>query len=381
MRKVLIMGALLSVWLVSVASTPVVTGAKVRINAKKYKEAIEVLEQNKAKYPDDPELFFYLAQAYVGVAQWVKAGENFTLALEKNPKKKLKKKIEKLRERSWASFVKDGLTLFQHERWPEAIAKYRMAIKIDPSEKRSYSDLGATFLNLARALESADSPNTDSIKICYEDAIESYKKAIELDPEDDKVIKSLGQTYMRAEKTDEAVELYEDFLDNNPEDLEVQRQLFGIYMSRSENDRALEIYEQWDEMGLEVGEDISMADIYNAGSCYYRLFIDLEKKEDDASKEQAAESLKNSGECFAQVFEDDPTDCESGMQLYYIYIAQQDWENVVQAIETMLENDCTRDYATLTNLAVGYTKLGQSKKAAGIFKEAQEIKKESGDSN
>ena len=57
MRKLLILLALSCVWMFSVASSPVVTGAKVRINAKKYSEAIEVLEENKGKYLDDPELF------------------------------------------------------------------------------------------------------------------------------------------------------------------------------------------------------------------------------------------------------------------------------------------------------------------------------------
>ena len=49
MRKLIVALSLSVVWMFTVASSPVVTGAKVRIHAKKYEEAIKVLEENKAQ--------------------------------------------------------------------------------------------------------------------------------------------------------------------------------------------------------------------------------------------------------------------------------------------------------------------------------------------
>ena len=93
MRKMWILIAISIIWIFNVASSPVVTGAKVRLKAKKYQATVEVLEENKGKYPDDPELFYFLARAYAGIASWSEAGTNFSAALTKNPDKKLKKDI------------------------------------------------------------------------------------------------------------------------------------------------------------------------------------------------------------------------------------------------------------------------------------------------
>ena len=91
--------------------------------------------------------------------------------------------------------------------------------------------------------------------------------------------------------------------------------------------------------------------------------------------------LKKSSDCFSQVFEDEPTDCESGTQLYYIYITLENWESVVKTIDTMLDNACPRDHPTLQNLGVAYMKLDQKEKAVEVWKEADELKKKTEGSN
>lgn len=382
MRKILITLMVLGVWLLTVASTPVVTGAKVRIKAKKFKEAVEVLEKNKAKYPDDPELFYYLARAYAGIARWENAGKNFNLALEKNPDKKLIKEIDKYRNFHWASFVKEATTLLELNRFAEAINKYRLSNSINPDRKESQANLGVALMEQAQLYESADPPQPDSAAQLYEEAVESLKRAIELDPEDESFVKNLGHAYLISGNSDEAITIYEEFLEDNPYDLDVQRRLVTIYMNNDDYENASRIYSQWlDDASLEIGTEISMADVYNAGMCYYQLFIKLDKKEDEASQEEANEMLVKSSDCFSQVYEDEPTDCESGTQLYYIYITLEEWEPVVKTIETMFDNGCPRDHPTLQNLGVAYMKIDQKDKAIEVWKEADELKKKSEGSN
>jgi tetratricopeptide (TPR) repeat protein len=178
MRKLLITLAIFSVWFLTVASTPVVTGAKVRIMNSKYKEAVEVLEENKAKYPNDPELFYYLARAYAGIAQWASAGENFSLALEKNPDRKLKKEIDKYRDFHWASFIKEANALLQQKRFPEAIDKFHLANSINPDRKESHANLGIALLEQGQLFQSADPPQPDSAALLYEEAVTSFTRAI-----------------------------------------------------------------------------------------------------------------------------------------------------------------------------------------------------------
>ena len=369
MRKMWILIAISIIWIFNVASSPVVTGAKVRLKAKKYQETVKVLEENKGKYPDDPELFYYLARAYAGIASWSEAGTNFSAALTKNPDKKLKKEIDKWRDHYWVQFVKDASALLDQKRFLEAIGKYYTANSINPDRHESQANLGVALLEQAQLYESAEPPQPDSARALFDKAIESIKRAIEIDPENEQFSKNLGQAYIIAGREDEAVELYESYLDENPDDVAALKKLVTIYMSRQDYENAVEGF---DLLFDDAGAEISLADNFNAGSSYFQMYYKLEKLEDEESKTRAGEMLEKAGECFQAVVEEDPTDCEAGEQLYYIYIYQEAWNEVIETIQAMFDNGCERDHAVLSNLGIAYSKIGDQKKAVEIYKEAQE---------
>jgi len=205
MHRLWILIAILTVWIFTVASSPVVTGAKVRLQRNKYQETVDVLEKNKGEYPDDPELFYYLARAYAGIASWAKAGENFSVALTKNPDNKLKKEIDRWRDHFWAQFFKDAGALMDQNRYLEAIDKFHTANTINPDREESQANLGVALLEQAQLYQSADPPKPDSVRMLFDEAIETMKRAIELDPENNQFIKNLGQAYIVAGREDEAI--------------------------------------------------------------------------------------------------------------------------------------------------------------------------------
>ncbi|MFH1069237.1 MAG: tetratricopeptide repeat protein [Candidatus Glassbacteria bacterium] len=371
MRKFLILIGISVIWTFTVASSPVVTGAKVRLNAKKYKETVEVLQENKAQYPDDPELFYYLARGYAGMAQWNDAGQNFSLALQKNPDRKLAKEIEKWRDYYWGQFIRDASALLDQKRFLPAIDKFRTANVINPDRQESHANLGVALLEQAQLYESAQPPQPDSAQMFFDQAIESIKRAIELQPENEQFVKNLGQAYIMAGRLDEAVEVYEKYLEDYPEDIAAKKRLVTIYMSRQDYDNASEMY---DALFDDAGVEMTAADYFNAGNCYYQMYFKLEKSENEEEKAKAKEFLEKSGECYRFTYDGNPKDCEAGEQLYYIYIYLEKWEDVLKTIDAMLSNGCERSYATLTNLGVAYLKLGDQQKAAQIFKEAEEKK-------
>lgn len=373
MRKLMILLTVSCVWMLSVASSPVVTGAKVRLGAKKYKETIKVLEQNKAKYPDDPELFYYLGRGYAGVAQWKSAGENFSKALTLNPKRKLVKEIDKWRDFYWAQFVRDAQALLDQERYPVSINKFKIANMVNPDRKESHANLGVAMLNQAQALQEAQPPQPDSARLYFDGAIESMQRAIELDPENEQFVKNLGQACELADRLDEAIEIYESFLEDNPFDITTMKRLVTIYMNMQDFASAAGIYEDlFEDAGAEMGG----ADYFNAGSCYYQMWIAETKDKSDEEQDsvQATHYLSRAAEAYEFVLEDNPTDCEAGEQLYYTYINLDNWEQVIGTIVNMFDNGCERSYITLSNLGVAYNKTGNQKKAVEIFKEASEKK-------
>ena len=371
MRNFLILLAMSVIWMFTVASSPVVTGAKVRLNAKKYKETVDVLEANKAQFPDDPELFYFLARGYAGMAQWNNAGSNFSIALQKNPDRKLLKEIDKWRDYYWSQFIKDAASLLEQKRYLQAIDKFRTANLINPDRKESHANLGVALLEQAQIFESAQPPQPDSAQMFYDQAIESIKRSIELEPENEQFIKNLGQAYIMAGRYDDAIEVYEKYLEDYPEDIAAKKRLVTIYMNRQDFDKAIEMY---DALFDDAGVEMSAADYFNAGTSYYQEYIKYHKSENEEEKAKAKAFLEKAGECFSFVYDDSPSDCEAGEQLYYIYINIEKWDEVVKTIESMLDNGCERSYITLSNLGVAYNKLGNQQKAIELFKEAQEKK-------
>jgi tetratricopeptide (TPR) repeat protein len=371
MRKLLVVLALMFVWLFCVASSPVVTGAKVRIKAKKYEDAVKVLEESKAQYPNDPELFYYLARAYAGQAQWEMAGKNFTEALTKSPEPGLKKEIEKWRDFNWSSFIKEAAAILQQKRYREAIDKYRLANLINPDRKEGFANIAVAQLELGKTFDESQPAQPDSAKAYYNLAIDNFKRAVELDPGNEQFVKNLGQAYTISGKDDEAIALYEKILENNPDDSQSKGRLVTLYMTRQEFENAARIY---DSMLQDAGAELTGPDYFNAGGCYYQLYIVLNKKEDEASKKQAVENLKKAADAYTKVIELDPTDCESSTQLYYSCIALNEWNKVIKTIEGMLANGCPRDYATLANLGVAYMKIDDKKKSVEILMEAEKLK-------
>ncbi|MCE5271293.1 tetratricopeptide repeat protein [bacterium] len=371
MRKLIVVLSLAVVWMFTVASSPVVTGAKVRIKAKKYDEAIKVLEDSKAEYPNDPELYYYLGRAYAGTAKWAPAGDNFSKALTLNPDKELKKEIEKWRDFHWSSFVKEGSALLQQKRYDIAIDKYVLANKINPDRKESWANLGVAQLESGRAFDEAQPPKPDSAKILYEGSIDSFKKALELDPTNETFIKNLAQAYTIAGKEDEAIGIYEKCLENNPDDSQIKERLVTLYMTRQDFEAAARIF---DTMLSDAGAELGAADYFNAASCYYQIYMGLSKKEDQASKDKAAEFLHKAAGAYTSVLEETPNDCEAATQLYYTYINLENWPKVIETIEGMMKNGCQRDYPTLQNLGVAYVKVGNKEKGVEVFKEAEALK-------
>ena len=376
MRKSIIFLAVIAIWLFSVASSPVVTGAKVRLKAKKYEETVKVLEENKSQYSNDPELYYYLGLAYAGIANWVKTGENFSKAMSVNPPNNLKKEIDKWRDHYWAQFIKDATALQEQKRYLDAIGKYRTAITINPDRKESQFNLAVSMLEQAMVYQEAKPPQTDSAKVMFDEAIVQFKKAIEMDPENEQYQKGLCEAYIDADMMDEATVAYEKYREAHPDDNQAQRRLVLIYMNKREYDKAGEIY---DALFEDAAADLSSADAYNAGTCYFQLYYADSKKEDEASKAKSKEILDKAAKCFERVFTADPTDCDAGTQLYSIYYTMQQWEKVAKTIETMFSNNCPRDYGTLEYLAAAYMNINQKDKALETLKEAESKKpKESG---
>ncbi|MES2064476.1 MAG: tetratricopeptide repeat protein [Bacteroidota bacterium] len=109
----------------------------------------------------------------------------------------------------------EGIKLFDSEKYDEAIAKYKEAIKADPKSDNAYYEMGYTLYNTQKPLEAIPylettiklSPKAggayDLLGSIYDDnkqtakAIEYYLKGISVDPDYQRLYYNLGLTYYR----------------------------------------------------------------------------------------------------------------------------------------------------------------------------------------
>lgn len=98
----------------------------------------------------------------------------------------------------------------------------------------------------------------------YEDAIEAYNVIIEKFPDAYIVYQNVGNCYFQMEKYDLAEEYYKKVLDKDPRNQEVMLFIGNCYANRGEEDKALEWYQK-----IEFDKIDDPMVLYNIGSNFY----------------------------------------------------------------------------------------------------------------
>lgn len=105
------------------------------INAQRYGEAIEVLEEAHRLLPDDPDIMITLSAAMIMAGKWNKAERFLQTAVEKHPDN----------PRLWlnlAAAILGRLEFSTRERQDRAIEAYRKAIDLDPIAPSAHYNVG-----------------------------------------------------------------------------------------------------------------------------------------------------------------------------------------------------------------------------------------------
>ena len=99
--------------------------------------AIEDFNQAVLKDRNDPENFFYLAWAYSRQKNWIKAEENYTLAIELEPQNP-------------EYYLARGQSRFQNTQIEEALADFTLAVSIDPGHASGHYHKGIAYQKLGK---------------------------------------------------------------------------------------------------------------------------------------------------------------------------------------------------------------------------------------
>lgn len=155
----------------------------------KYAEAIELLEA--IEYQEEREfgnLFIYIGFLYGEIDNKIKELNNYTKAIELDPKKSL-------------AYSNRGTVFHDFEQYEAALRDYTNAIKLSPEYVGAYNNRGITYANLHQ----------------YESALKDYTKAIELNSESATPYLNRGNTYNDLKQYNAALKDYTKAIELNSE--------------------------------------------------------------------------------------------------------------------------------------------------------------------
>lgn len=163
-------------------------------------QALKIVQQGRAKFPDDYNLIITETNIYLAKGETEKAQQNLQLAVEKNPTN------ENLYFAIGANY--DVLGNFE-----EAEKAYLKALELKPAYFDAIYNLGALYFNkgvsiFEKADKITDQKLYDAEKLKFEEmwnkALPYLEKAHELDQKDRNTMISLSQLYARMKQYDKA---------------------------------------------------------------------------------------------------------------------------------------------------------------------------------
>lgn len=159
-----------------------------------YATALTQFERAVTESPDDPEARNNLGQLFVRQGRPAEALPHLSEAI-------------RLDGRQWSYRFNRARAFGVLDRWPEAIADYRLAANLFPDDHATLYNLGLALMRIKD----------------YPGAVTAFEQAVAAAPEEHSFLITLGTAYVGAEQPDRARATFERFLDAAPTDAEAPR--------------------------------------------------------------------------------------------------------------------------------------------------------------
>ena len=127
-----------------------------------------------------------------------------------------------------ASYVKHGEALFRQHNYQEAVARFRSASQVDPSDATPFYNLGLAYYHLRD----------------YVPAEEAFTTATDLDPAYAKAFKLLGDVYRKTGAHTRAIESYSKAVEIDEGYVEARLNLAAVYSDTEQPQKATGVLEE-----------------------------------------------------------------------------------------------------------------------------------------
>ncbi len=160
-----------------------------------FNKAIEVLQEGRENFPDNPEILLTLSNSYINANKTDVALNTFKELVEKDPENQYYR-------------YNYGVLLLGKNDYETAADQFKKAIDLDPEYQNAIYNLAVTYVKWGTAInkiaeDKGEMDNTE-YKEKFQQALPYLEKSVELQPEDAPTWELLGKVYTVLDMKDDA---------------------------------------------------------------------------------------------------------------------------------------------------------------------------------
>ena len=131
--------------------------------------------------------------------------------------------------------VKRGNEFFKAGQYQAALASYQVAMRLDPTEKKLYKNVGMTYM----AMYQPGSKHPKDLEFANK-AIENLKTYLAAFPDDKRAREFLVSMYLALDRYDDAIAFYQERLAADPKDTKAIQSLAAMYFKKGDFEKGVE---------------------------------------------------------------------------------------------------------------------------------------------
>jgi tetratricopeptide (TPR) repeat protein len=160
-----------------------------------FNNAIQVLEEGRKYFPDNPELLLTLSNSYINAGKVDVALDVFKTGVEKDPENQYYR-------------YNYGVLLLGKNEYEAATEQFKKAIELDPEYQNAIYNMAVTYVKWGTAInkEAEDKGEMDNTeyKEKYRQALPFLEKSVQLEPKNAATWELLGKVYSVLDMKDDA---------------------------------------------------------------------------------------------------------------------------------------------------------------------------------
>lgn len=318
--------------------TRYMTSGKVYMQQSNWEKAKEQFELEVQANPQNGEAHAFLAQCYVELGDYQKAGESFEQAKRMTKIQKKLEQIQASQRQAAGDHVKRGNAAFGSEKFLDAANEYAVATQIEPDYLDAHKNRGVALLR-AEAMDEAKA---------------SWAKVIELSGRGDETWMQAHDIFaklaMQEGAHEEALAHTDSMLAFKPADVELLSFKAGLLDAMDRQEDALELYRQ-----ILTIDPANVDALFNSGVIYSKL-----------GKIEEAERA------FEAVVAAVPGDKEAQYNMGVMAMNLQRWAMARDAFQKVTELDPEHGQAW-QNLGICLLNMGDTKGGKAAFERASAL--------